>query len=78
MLLLYAVGDDAYAGRWKSAGGNVRRELAGPLNQAEGKQRHSTLCQALGAQDLSLQIQELRDNKNVIFIIDNKVSYADL
>lgn len=75
-LVLYTQGRDAYAPRWGET--PPPYDLGGSLSKAERDQREKTVEQALGALDVCLQLDQLRIDRNVLFIIDNRVGYGSL
>ncbi len=70
-LVLYTQGRDAYAKRWGEAAPPF--DLGTDLSKAEKDQREKTVEQALGALDVCLQLDQLKIDHNVLFIIDNRV-----
>ncbi|MBI3075870.1 MAG: hypothetical protein HYY85_02610 [Deltaproteobacteria bacterium] len=77
-LVLYVRGVEAYAERWRSAGVSPLYEIASRLTDAEAAERSQIAAKAISAQDISLQIAQLETDRNIMFFIDNKLSYGNL
>jgi hypothetical protein len=75
-LVLYALGSDSYAERWRDQ--EICYPFVDKLDQAEKTRRTELICKALGVQDISMQLSHLAADPNVRFIIDNKVFYGNM
>ncbi len=76
-LVLYVEGRDAYMDRWNAFNRQPPRHLAPQLDDAEKQSRLNKVNAALEVVAISTQVDKLKQNYNLQFIIDNALCYAD-
>lgn len=77
-LVLHALGDKAYKQRWNAANQVPKRKLSKPLTDDQVLARYKKLDEVLGTKNVELHVGLLMHNRNLMFILDNKLSYTDL
>jgi hypothetical protein len=76
-LVLYVYGEDAYSDSPRRESFREGRRIK-KLSEQEQLDRRQRVEGVLGVKDLSLQLHLLRTSANVTYIIENKMTYADL
>lgn len=64
--------------RWTAQSGNPPQPIGKQLTDQERGARLDKVNQALEAQDNSDLVEILQRHRNVVYIIDNRVTYPDL
>jgi hypothetical protein len=77
-LVLFVHGIDAYEDRWADTSIPKCRELASVIEESAQKDNLETIATALGIKDANVHVRALRDKRNLWYILDNRLAYADL
>ena len=77
-LVLYAIGDRCYKPRWQQSGLTPKFDIRKTLDDQAVAARYNELEKILGTKNIELQIGLLANDRNLIFILDNKLTYSDL
>ena len=77
-LILFVQGRSAYMPRWEQRKQKPRHPLGDDLDENQQQARLDLVCQTLDVKNPSIQLEALANNLNVVYIIDNKISYADI